>query len=198
MSAFPLAVRVAAGIAASVLEEAQKVPAALEQLPDYLLSVPVSVMSQVAQNVMHVQQQVTALAIKGDEALALLSRPEEQPAWATFDPVPASTAPGKPGTTPGAPGAAPAAAGRFALYSVDPVTSEPSAEAKAAASETSIPAPEAPIEGYDAWSVAQLRPRLRKFTVAQLEQLQAYEAATLARPPFLTMLGNRLTTVGSR
>jgi hypothetical protein len=41
--------------------------------------------SQALQLSMRVQQQVTELAIKGDDALATLRSPEESPAWATFD-----------------------------------------------------------------------------------------------------------------
>jgi hypothetical protein len=41
--------------------------------------------SQALQLSMRVQQQVTELAIKGDDALSTLRAPEESPAWATFD-----------------------------------------------------------------------------------------------------------------
>ncbi|MCI2421633.1 lipid droplet-associated protein [Saccharopolyspora sp. K220] len=78
MSSLPLPVRVAAGLAATAVEQAR-------QLPTTLLGLPVTVASQALQASMRIQQQITELAIKGDEALAGLRTPEEQPAWATFD-----------------------------------------------------------------------------------------------------------------
>jgi hypothetical protein len=55
-----------------------------------------------------------------------------------------------------------------------------------------------PVAGYDRLSVPQLRGRLRSLTVEQVEALAAYERTTRARPPYLTMLENRLTTLRSR
>jgi hypothetical protein len=78
MSEFPLPVRVAAGLAATAVEQARALPATL-------LGMPVTVASQALQASMRVQQHITELAIKGDEALSVLRTPEEQPSWATFD-----------------------------------------------------------------------------------------------------------------
>jgi hypothetical protein len=50
----------------------------------------------------------------------------------------------------------------------------------------------APIDGYDAFTIAQLRGRLRGYQLATVSDLLAYEEATRARAPFLTMLRNRL------
>jgi hypothetical protein len=50
----------------------------------------------------------------------------------------------------------------------------------------------APIDGYDSFSIAQLRGRLRGYQLATVQDLLAYEEATRARAPFLTMLRNRL------
>jgi hypothetical protein len=50
----------------------------------------------------------------------------------------------------------------------------------------------APVDGYDSFSVAQLRGRLRGYQLATVQDLLAYEEATRARAPFLTMLRNRL------
>ena len=55
-----------------------------------------------------------------------------------------------------------------------------------------------PVAGYDDLSVPQLRGRLRGLSVEQVEALLGYERATRARPPYLTMLENRLTTLRSR
>jgi len=55
-----------------------------------------------------------------------------------------------------------------------------------------------PVAGYDDLSIPQLRGRLRGLSVEQVEALLGYERATRARPPYLTMLENRLTTLRSR
>ncbi len=47
---------------------------------------PMTVVSQIAQMVMKVQQDVAVLVIKGDETLDTMFPPkDEQPEWATFD-----------------------------------------------------------------------------------------------------------------
>ena len=56
----------------------------------------------------------------------------------------------------------------------------------------------APVAGYDDLSIPQLRGRLRGLSAEQVEALVGYERATRARPPYLTMLENRLTTLRSR
>lgn len=78
MRSFPLPVRIVAGLTVTAAEQAR-------QLPGYLVGLPITVASQALQVSMRIQQQVTELAIKGDEVLADLRTPEEQPAWATFD-----------------------------------------------------------------------------------------------------------------
>jgi hypothetical protein len=57
---------------------------------------------------------------------------------------------------------------------------------------------EPPVAGYDGFSIPQLRGRLRSLTLEQVEALVGYERANLARPPYLTMLENRLITLRSR
>ncbi|MBW8765963.1 MAG: lipid droplet-associated protein [Geodermatophilales bacterium] len=54
------------------------------------------------------------------------------------------------------------------------------------------PGATAPVEGYDDFSVAQLRGRLRGYAPATVEALIGYEEASLAREPYLRMLRNRL------
>lgn len=51
---------------------------------------------------------------------------------------------------------------------------------------------EEPVNGYDAFSIAQLRGRLRGYAFATVADLVAYEEATRARPEYLRMLRNRL------
>jgi hypothetical protein len=50
----------------------------------------------------------------------------------------------------------------------------------------------APVAGYDGFTVAQLRGRLRGYQLATVADLLAYEEATRAREPYLRMLRNRL------
>jgi hypothetical protein len=78
MKPLPLPVRIAAGLAVAAVEQAR-------HLPEKLAELPVTVVSQALQLSMRLQQQVTELAIKGDDALATLRPVEESPAWATFD-----------------------------------------------------------------------------------------------------------------
>jgi hypothetical protein len=50
----------------------------------------------------------------------------------------------------------------------------------------------APVEGYDDWSIAQLRGRLRGYQQKTVAELVAYEEGTRARESYLRMLRNRL------
>ena len=50
----------------------------------------------------------------------------------------------------------------------------------------------APVDGYDGFSIAQLRGRLRGYTQDTVQSLLDYEEATRAREPYLRMLRNRL------
>ena len=78
MSPLPLPIRLAAGLAAVALERARKLPQDVSEWP-------MTAVSQALQISMRVQQRITELAIKGDEALAGLREPEEDPPWAVFD-----------------------------------------------------------------------------------------------------------------
>ncbi|MGR6967628.1 hypothetical protein ACU610_24530 [Geodermatophilus sp. URMC 61] len=50
----------------------------------------------------------------------------------------------------------------------------------------------APVEGYDGFTIAQLRGRLRGYQLSTVADLVAYEEATRGREPYLRMLRNRL------
>src|SRR3954471_20275958 len=78
MTSLPLPFRVAAGLPAPAIERAR-------ELPEKIVGLPVTVASQAMQLSMRVQQEITALAIRGDEALASFRPVEETPEWATFD-----------------------------------------------------------------------------------------------------------------
>jgi hypothetical protein len=69
----------------------------------------------------------------------------------------------------------------------------PVAAATGAGTTSSPKAPAtAPIDGYDDFSIAQLRGRLRGYAASTVEALAEYEAANRAREPYLRMLRNRL------
>lgn len=196
MPRLPLAVRVAAGLAATAVDE-------VRSLPSTVVSLPVTAVSQVLQSYMRTQQQVTALAIRGDELLSFLTPGQEQPEWATFD-----EDDHPPVATP--PASRPSGAGRFALYSQVPDDVETSTTANRRAPAKATPntarrkaakaaeVPAAPMPGYDAMTLAQLRARLRTLSLTELEDLLLHERAAQARAPFLTMLSNRIATVRSQ
>lgn len=200
MPALPLPVRVAAGVAATVIDEAR-------HLPSTVTALPVTAVSQVLQTFMRAQQQLTALAIRGDELLSFLSPADEAPEWATFDEdlEPAGQEPAARGGTPRVPVATPPPArpsrnGRFALYSQVPADVEtedarPTPATAKVRSETAATIGTAPLPGYDAMTLAQLRARLRALSVAELEDTLLHERAGQAREPFLTMLSNRIAKV---
>jgi hypothetical protein len=203
MPRLPLVVRVAAGLAATAVDE-------VRSLPSTVVSLPVTAVSQVLQSYMRTQQQVTALAIRGDELLSFLTPGQEQPEWATFD-----EDDHPPVATP--PAGRPSSAGRFALYSQVPEDVETSATANRRTAtkgvgpagratpntarrkaEKAAEVPRAPLPGYDAMTLAQLRARLRTLSLTELEDLLLHERAAQARAPFLTMLSNRIATVRSQ
>ena len=187
MRPLPLPLRVAAGLAATAADCAR-------DLPTRLAGLPVTVASQAMQVSMRVQQQVTELAIRGDEVLASFRPVEEEPDWATFDEdVDLDATAGQNGhrhpkhTTTG-PGSG-----------EDPWAMEEAALAEETAVEDTIEpeTSEAPagIENYDGLSLPSLRARLRSLSLAQLEELLDYERDHEARPSFVGMLTRRIGTV---
>jgi len=182
MATAPYGVRLLVGAAVTAIEETRK-------LPQTILMYPMTVVSQIAQIVMKVQQDVAVLVIKGDETLETIFPPkDEQPEWATFDEDVEDDQPAKPGTD-----GERLTEGRFALFtSGEPENGEP----KPASESTSADAdpPEIVTElDYESLTLAQLRARLKSLRVADLEALLAYEDATKSRAPFQTLLSNRIT-----
>ncbi|MDT7662815.1 MAG: hypothetical protein QOD04_2371 [Pseudonocardiales bacterium] len=51
---------------------------------------------------------------------------------------------------------------------------------------------------YESWTLPQLRGRFRALSLEQLERLLAWETTHQDRPPFVTMLSNRITSVAGR
>jgi hypothetical protein len=217
MKPLPLPVRVAAGLAVITAER-------VRELPRQLTGLPVTVVSQVLQFSMRVQQHVTELAIKGDDVLSGLRPVEDTPSWATFD-------------EDAAPDLAPP---RPTLVSVEnipepraqtnghrPSFTEPEAESEfepeieilleplpegAAEDEPGDPwaqeeralaeehadgendssAGPAGLPNYDELTLPQLRARLRRLTVPQLEEILEYEKANEDRASFVGMLARRI------
>ncbi len=102
--------------------------------------------------------------------------------------VPPATAPSA--TAAPEPEQAPSGAGRYALYS-SPVAA-PSGPATATEAPEDLPAAARRID-YPELTLAQLRGRLPGLTTPEVESLVEYEREHKARPPFLTMLENRIT-----
>jgi len=193
----PLPVRVAAGLVATVVEQAR-------DLPRLALELPVTAVSQALQASMRVQQKVTELAIKGDRVLGVGPPIEDEPAWATFDDVAPARRNGRTGDEP---------TKVTTLRSVDlfaapgPVEPEPVAAAEPeppapAPGATTPPAPTPDPEhgpqvlpGYGSLTIPQLRGKLRHLGVDDLRALLAWEQAHGDRPPYVTMLSNRIAAV---
>jgi hypothetical protein len=182
------------GLVVSAVEQARKLP---EQLAD----LPVTAASKAVQAGMRVQQRVTELAIRGDQLLSLLRPVEDTPPWARFD---EDGEPPQPGTE-----ATAGASGRAG--SGVPIVPAPGTEvdeADVAQALTPLPtdgmgpgeegSTRSTFAEYDEMSLAQLRSRLRGYSLPQLEELLAHEHAQRNRPAFLTLLTNRISTVRSQ
>ncbi|MCG7609855.1 MULTISPECIES: lipid droplet-associated protein [Mycobacterium] len=188
MGTAPYGVRLLVGAAATALEETRK-------LPQTILTYPMTVASQAANLVMHVQQNLAELVVKGDETLEQIFPPkDEQPEWATFDEDLDSGPDSEDDADAGSSDDGERRTeGRFALYSTGEPESAGSTNGKAGGA-TAAGAPAIAGElGYDTLTLAQLRARLTSLRVADLEALLAYEEAGRARAPFVTLLANRIT-----
>jgi hypothetical protein len=189
MKPLPLPVRVAAGLAVTAVDRAR-------HLPEKLAGLPVTMVSQALQLSMRLQQQVTELAIKGDDALATLRPAEESPEWATFDEDAHS----------GDNGAAAAPRSRFDAVADDEAELDDSAEAADPwdAEERAIvheldtdkgSAEPAALPNYAELTLPQVRARMRRLTIAQLTELMDFERSHGDRSEFLGMLTRRINTL---
>jgi hypothetical protein len=196
MATAPYGVRLLVGAATFAVEETIK-------LPKTILMYPMTLASQAAAVVMHFQQNLAELVIKGDATLEqIFPRKEEQPDWATFDEdLVDDEEPHGPGVDAVDPDRR--AEGRFALYttpdsatdgSTADTATQPVPRARKSAAKSTVAAPAVADElDYETLTLAQLRARLQSLDVEELEALLAYEEATKARAPFQTLLANRIT-----
>ncbi|TQM38766.1 lipid droplet-associated protein [Pseudonocardia cypriaca] len=192
MSPLPLPVRVAAGLVASAVEQAR-------ELPRLVVELPVTAVSQALQASMRVQQKVTELAIKGDQALSTLRPAEERPSWATFDDEDEDLASGngasavrelRPHRTP----APPAETAVETAAAATAAAAEGDTPERAEPAQPTASGPNA-LPGYQDLTIPQLRGRLRHLTADELRTLLEWETTHDNRAPFVTMLTNRITTV---
>ena len=205
MKSLPLPLRVAAGLAVTAVEQART-------LPTKLAGLPVTVASQALQVSMRVQQQVTELAIRGDEVLSNLRPVEETPEWATFDEDfddekfdfsrpsafdRVSSVEDEDVTEDTAEDRLNGHHGDLAEEYGTETESDPwSQEERAIAEEAgSLTGGLPESENYDDLSLPQLRARLRRFSAAELAELLDYEKANGNRPSFVGMLTRRIATV---
>ena len=187
MATAPYGVRLLVGAAVTAFAETRR-------LPQTIVMYPMTVISQIAQLIMKMQQDVADLVIKGDEALDQLFPPkDEKPEWATFDEdADAEFSDALDDVDdPGAPhNGERLTEGRFALYSTgEPETRDEKPTSKVASAEPAVVA----ALDYESLTLAQVRARLPQLKIADLETLLAYEGKTKARAPFQTLLANRIT-----
>ncbi|MFJ8817200.1 MULTISPECIES: lipid droplet-associated protein [Amycolatopsis] len=190
MKPLPLPLRVAAGLAVTAAERAR-------DLPKTLLGLPVTVISGVLQFSMRMQQHVTELAIRGDDALASLRPVEDAPSWATFDedlPADQPAEQPRPDRNGHRPDAVLAEVGDSPWEQEERALGEEHVEG-----EFDSPAGtgEGPLDlaNYDELTLPQLRARLRRFSLEELEELLEYERAHENRAQFVGMLARRITNV---
>jgi hypothetical protein len=253
MKPLPMPLRIAAGLVATAIEEAQ-------QLPRKLVELPVTAVSQALQATMRVQQRVTELAIKGDRALGALRSVPETPAWARFDEDEENLSFSGPGNGVASNAWAPATApprparrtvsaipitrdfddslpvdpdvdddldtadldtdttpddlgtgddtpddggddtgGTEAVFDEDLDEQPPAVEEPA--SSGSPAGPDSPPEGleeYESWTLPQLRGRFRSLSLEQVQALLTWESSHQDRPPYVTMLSNRVASITGR
>lgn len=200
MPSLPLPVRVAAGLAATAVEQTRR-------LPDQIVGLPITLASQALQLSMRVQQQVTELAIKGDDALGSLQSPEddeEQPSWATFDedepparPVSAFDRAGEEPRQKAGQGTTAQTATAQGTTAQNPTAQQVREPSPLRAERPAAVADAPPVENFDELTLPQVRGKLRSLTAAEVAELLDYEQAHAQRPEFLRMLSNRLERVRS-
>jgi len=191
MSSLPFPVRVAAGLVVTAVEEAR-------DLPRTVAGLPITAVSRVLQLGMRAQQVVTELAIKGDTALDGMRPVEEAPSWARFDDDLPEALPSGYDSYDADPDDAPGYAAD--LGDTPRRTNGHHAPALGIVGEDGATASVTPdaLPGYETMTIAQLRGKLRALSIEQVTELLEWEQAHADRPPFVTMLTNRIATLSQQ
>jgi hypothetical protein len=187
MKPLPLPVRVAAGLAVTAVDRAR-------HLPEKLAGLPVTMVSQALQLSMRLQQQVTELAIKGDDALSTLRSAEESPEWATFDEDTHAQDNGAAAPRSRFDAVDDEAAANDSTEAADPWDAEERAIVHELDTEKDRAEPTA-LPNYAELTLPQVRARMRRLTVAQLTELVDFERNHGDRPEFVGMLTRRINTL---
>jgi len=194
MKPLPMPVRIAAGLVATAVEQARDLPRLVTELP-------VTAVSQALQASMRVQQRVTELAIKGDRAGGARRRVREPRSWATFDEDEPPSTNGASVTSMRARATfdddvTPATEDDLPADPSDPIdVADPAGEVAAETRRAEHEDGPDVLPGYSGMTIPQLRGHLRRFGVEDLRTLLQWEISHGNRPPYVTMLGNRIVTV---
>lgn len=208
----PFPLRVVAGLVARGVETARRIPGDLPGLG-------VEIAGNAAKVAMVVRNELTDLAVRGDELLAGRTEPQDNPSWATFDDddpaaavqdTDAGTDDQDSGSTPEHTIAADEisadeiSADEMTAYgeagtddesTVHPLTEDELAADTAASSSEHLAAAEAVLPGYTMLTVAQLRGHLGHLSVADVRVLLRNEEDGANRPAYVTLLANRISTL---
>lgn len=197
-SSLPFAVRVAVGLVSESI-------GVLRRLPGDLTTLPVTVIGRAAKLSFQLNQQLTDLASQGDHLLASLHKPADEPertAWSTIDdedevaakdPQAAATWDSVADAVEDESEKAAADSPERAL--IDDVDSlEGAVSAPEDVAELTQPIAAAPVN-HNSLTLSQLRSRVRSMPVEQVRAALDHEQSDLARPAFLTILSNRLSTL---
>jgi hypothetical protein len=184
-NSLPFPIRVVAGLIATGIQTARRIP-------DDLPGLGVELAGRVTKATLQLRQQITDLAIRGDELLQSGDEPQEHPAWAHFDDE-------QPADQP------PTAEQPTAEQSTaeQPTTDEsPDPNPRFEAPTRSTPKIAEPIKetsellpGYPGMTMAQVRGHFRTLSAADIRELLERETNGENRPSFVTMLTNRLATL---
>ena len=193
MSSLPFPIRLAAGLVATGIDTVRTLPA---ELP----SIGVRLAGTAARFALQVRNEITELAIRGEELLDGTPTAQEKPAWATFDDdtnddtdydtdnaVAAPPAPRRSAARRSAAADLEAALGADTPGWSDPDTAAGAADTNAAAA--------AIVTGYGTLTLGQLRNRLTPLDLGELRALLAAEERAGRRPAFLTLISNRIATL---
>lgn len=189
-NSLPFPIRVAAGLVAAGIQTVRRIP---EDLP----GMGVELAGRVTKATLQLRQQITDLAIRGDELLQSGDEPQEHPAWARFDdeqPTTEQPADEQP--------------------KAEQLTAEQVSAESTTADESTNPKPrfEAPtgptsntaeptdtaselLPGYPGMTMAQVRGHFRTLSAADIRGLLERETNGENRPSFVTMLTNRISTL---